>query len=390
VGRVIFNQIVPEAIGFQNELMKKAQLRELVSRIYREIGPERTVEFVDEMKNLGFRYATQSGISISVADIRVPAGKPELMAEADARIDDMEEQYQMGLVTENERYQAAINIWTDTTNKIQDALQGSLDPEGPLQMMSLSGAKGNIAQIRQMAGIRGLMTDPSGRIIDLPIRSSFREGLSVLEYFISTHGARKGLADTALRTADSGYLTRRMIDVAQDLIVLMDDCVGPDEAIPGVWLRERAEAGILASLRERITGRWAASAVADPATGEIIVPANDEITEALAERIMDANVEQIQVRSPLTCQARRGICALCYGRSLATGNLVAQGVAVGIIAAQSIGEPVSTPVVWRPASTSRRVCRVSRRSSRLACPRGRRPCRRSTVWCWSSATPTAA
>ena len=339
VGRVIFNQIVPEAVGFQNELMKKAQLRELVSRIYREIGPERTVQFVDEMKNLGFRYATQSGISISVADIRVPAGKPELMAEADARIDDMEEQYQMGLVTENERYQAAINIWTDTTNKIQDALQGSLDPEGPLQMMSLSGAKGNIAQIRQMAGIRGLMTDPSGRIIDLPIRSSFREGLSVLEYFISTHGARKGLADTALRTADSGYLTRRMIDVAQDLIVLMDDCVGPDEAIPGVWLRERAEAGILASLRERITGRWAASAIADPATGEIIVPANDEITEALAELIMAANVEQIQVRSPLTCQARRGICALCYGRSLATGNLVAQGVAVGIIAAQSIGEP---------------------------------------------------
>ena len=182
VGRVIFNQIVPDEMGFQNQLMKKAQLRELVSRIYRELGPEPTVDFVDAMKDMGFRYATQSGISISVADIRVPGNKPELMAEADRRIDDMEEQYQMGLVTENERYQAAINIWTDTTNRIQDALQTTLDPEGPLQMMSISGAKGNIAQIRQMAGIRGLMTDPSGRIIDLPIRSSFREGLSVLEY----------------------------------------------------------------------------------------------------------------------------------------------------------------------------------------------------------------
>ncbi len=339
VGRVIFNQIVPTEMGFQNQLMKKAQLRELVSRIYREMGSEPTVEFVDAMKDMGFRYATQSGISISVADIRVPGNKPELMAEADRRIDDMEEQYQMGLVTENERYQAAINIWTDTTNRIQDALQLSLDPEGPLQMMSISGAKGNIAQIRQMAGIRGLMTDPSGRIIDLPIRSSFREGLSVLEYFISTHGARKGLADTALRTADSGYLTRRMIDVAQDLIVLTDDCTPADEAIRGIWLRERAEAGILASLRERITGRWAASPVADPATGEIFVEANQEITEAIADRILEANVEQVHVRSPLTCQARRGICALCYGRSLATGNLVSQGVAVGIIAAQSIGEP---------------------------------------------------
>ena len=339
VGRVIFNQIVPVEIGFQNQLMKKAQLRELVSRIYRELGSEPTVEFVDAMKDMGFRYATQSGISISVADIRVPGNKPELMAEADRRIDDMEEQYQMGLVTENERYQAAINIWTDTTNRIQDALQTTLDPEGPLQMMSISGAKGNIAQIRQMAGIRGLMTDPSGRIIDLPIRSSFREGLSVLEYFISTHGARKGLADTALRTADSGYLTRRMIDVAQDLIVLTDDCTPADEAIRGIWLRERAEAGILASLRERITGRWAASPVADPATGEILVEANHEITEAIADRILEANVEQVHVRSPLTCQARRGICALCYGRSLATGNLVSQGVAVGIIAAQSIGEP---------------------------------------------------
>ena len=338
-GRVLFNEIVPAELGFQNRLMNKRALRELVSQIHTELGPEATVEFVDRMKDLGFRYATQSGISIAVSDIRVPDEKPALMAEADRRIDDMEDQFQMGLVTEGERYTAAINIWTETTARIQEALERSLDPTGPLSMMSTSGAKGNIAQIRQMAGIRGLMTDPSGRIIDLPIRSSFREGLSVLEYFISTHGARKGLADTALRTADSGYLTRRMIDVAQDLIVLMDDCTEPGMAITGIWLRERAEAGILASLTERIAGRWAASPIADPKTGEILVEANDEITDELARRVIEAGVEQVHVRSPLTCQAHRGVCQRCYGRSLATGRLVAEGVAVGIIAAQSIGEP---------------------------------------------------
>ncbi|MEZ4553657.1 MAG: DNA-directed RNA polymerase subunit beta' [Dehalococcoidia bacterium] len=339
IGRVLFNEIVPAGIGFQNALMNKKALRELVSHIHTTFGPEATVEFVDAMKDIGFRYATQSGISIAVDDIRVPPTKPQLMAEADQRVDDMEEQYQLGLVTENEKYQAAIDIWTHTTNRIQEALEQSLDPEGPLSMMSTSGAKGNIAQIRQMAGMRGLMTDPSGRIIDLPIRSSFREGLSVLEYFISTHGARKGLADTALRTADSGYLTRRMIDVAQDLIVLVEDCTTPGEPIPGVWLRERAEAGILASLEERITGRWAASPVADPQTGEIIVEANHEIREEAARLILESEVEQVHVRSPLTCQAKRGVCAMCYGRSLATGQLVERGVAVGIIAAQSIGEP---------------------------------------------------
>jgi DNA-directed RNA polymerase subunit beta' len=339
VGRVLFNEIVPPELGFQNRLMNKRALRELVSQIHAQLGPDATVDFVDRMKDLGFRYATQSGISIAVADIRVPDEKPALMAEADRRVDDMEDQYQMGLVTENERYNAAINIWTDTTNRIQEALERSLDPVGPLAMMSTSGAKGNIAQIRQMAGIRGLMTDPSGRIIDLPIRSSFREGLSVLEYFISTHGARKGLADTALRTADSGYLTRRMIDVAQDLIVLSDDCAEPGAPLPGIWLRERAEAGILASLLERISGRWAASPIAHPATGEILVEANAEITDEAARLAIEAGVEQVHVRSPLTCQARRGVCQRCYGRSLATGQLVEPGVAVGIIAAQSIGEP---------------------------------------------------
>ena len=233
-------------------------LRALVSRVHQDLGAEHTVEFVDAIKDLGFRYATQSGISIAVSDIVVPPGKAKLMAEADQRVDALEDDYQMGLMTENERYMAAIDIWQGATDSISVALEESLDPLGPLALMSRSGAKGNIAQIRQMGGMRGLMSDPTGRIIDLPIRSSFREGLSVLEYFISTHGARKGLADTALRTADSGYLTRRMIDVAQDVIVLEADCA-EGAPPPGIWLREHAETGILASLEERLTGRWAAS-----------------------------------------------------------------------------------------------------------------------------------
>jgi DNA-directed RNA polymerase subunit beta' len=339
VGRVLFNEVVPAELGYQNDLMDKKTLRALVSRIHTELSQEATVEFVDLIKDLGFRYATQSGISISSSDITTPPDKPELLAHAETRIDEIDDQFQMGLVTEHERYQAAINVWTETTDEITKALQRALDPSGSLAMMSNSGAKGNMAQIRQMGGMRGLMTDPSGRIIDLPIRSSFRDGLSVLEYFISTHGARKGLADTALRTADSGYLTRRMIDVAQDLIVRDADCVAGSDDVPGVWLRERAEAGILAKLEERISGRWAASPVVHPETGEVLVDRNQGITVADAAAIVAAGVEQVHVRSPLTCFSRRGICQLCYGRSLATGELVEMGVAVGIIAAQSIGEP---------------------------------------------------
>ena len=339
VGRVLFNDIVPEGIGYQNDLMDKKALKTLVSYVYEELGTERTVEFVDAIKDLGFRYATQSGISIAVSDISVPGSKAELMAAADAKVDALENNYQLGLVTENERYTAAIDIWQGATDEIQGALEEAMDPLGPLAMMANSGAKGNIAQIRQMGGMRGLMSDPTGRIIDLPIRSSFREGLSVLEYFISTHGARKGLADTALRTADSGYLTRRMIDVAQDVIVLDEDCTEDGEQPTGTWLRERAEQGLLASLEERLVGRWTASPVAHPETGEVLAEANQELDDELARRIIEAEVEQVQVRSPLTCQSKRGVCRPCYGRSLATGELVELGVAIGIIAAQSIGEP---------------------------------------------------
>ena len=339
IGRVLFNEVVPEQLTFQNHTMDKRALRELVTDVHRECGADETVHFVDAVKDIGFRYATQSGLTIAISDITVPKVKPKLMAEADRRIDEMEEQYQMGLVTDDEKYQAAINIWTETTNEMQDALHDSLEPTGSLAMMSNSGAKGNIAQIRQMGAIRGLMSDPTGRIIDLPIRSSFREGLSVLEYFISTHGARKGLADTALRTADSGYLTRRMIDVAQDVVVQPGSCVEDGAPIPGMHLRTRAEAGLLASLEERLNGRWAAESVAHPETGEVLVGADEEITSEIAHAIVESGLEEVRVRSALTCETKRGICQLCYGRSLATGQLVEEGVAIGIIAAQSIGEP---------------------------------------------------
>ena len=339
VGRVLFNDVVPEGIGFRNELMDKRALRALVSRVHQELGSERTVEFVDAIKDLGFRYATQSGISIALSDIAVPSGKGALMEAADERVDALEGDYQMGLMTENERYKAAIDIWQGATDEIQNQLRESLDPLGPLALMADSGAKGNIAQIRQMGGMRGLMSESDGRIIDLPVRSSFREGLSVLEYFISTHGARKGLADTALRTASSGYMTRRMIDVAQDVIALEEDCTPEGDPIPGIQLREHAEAGILASLVERMTGRWTAAPLADPETGELLAGANEEIGEGVARRFAEAGGERAHLRSPLTCQSRRGICQRCYGSSPATGELVQPGVAIGIIAAQSIGEP---------------------------------------------------
>ena len=339
IGRVLFNEIVPDELGFLNATMDKKKLRELVSRTYREMSPEATVTLVDAIKDIGFKYATRSGTTIALSDIFTPAAKVAMLADADAQIADMEDQFQMGLVTDDEKYQHAIRVWTDTTQRMQDALYASLPPESPLAMMTNSGAKGNITQIRQMGAMRGLMSDPTGRIIPLPIRSSFRDGLSVLEYFISTHGARKGLADTALRTADSGYLTRRMIDVAQDTIVLPGSCVEPGEAIPGIWIHHRPGDVLLASLLERLIGRWAAGPIADPKTGEVIVEGNEEITEPIAHRIIDAGIEEAFVRSPLACRIRRGICQHCYGRSLATGKLVDEGVAIGIIAAQSIGEP---------------------------------------------------
>ena len=334
-GRILFNDVLPEEMGFHNEIMDRKALKNVVASCHHLLGDETTAKVVDDIKRIGFHYATKSGVTISMNDLRVPPEKAQLIEDAERRVSETEDQYEMGLITDQERYDASITIWTETTDRVQQAIEDQLDEYGSIAMMTSSGAKGNISQIRQMAGMRGLMTDPSGRIIDLPIRSSFREGLSVLEYFISTHGARKGLADTALRTADSGYLTRRLIDVSQDVIVEEEDC----GTTTGIWLARLDEEVALQSFRDRIVGRWAASDIIDPKTNEVVVLRGEELDERIAERIDALNIERVHVRSALVCQVKRGICRLCYGRSPATGRLVEPGAAVGIIAAQSIGEP---------------------------------------------------
>jgi len=275
--------------------------------------------------------------------IEVPQSKPKLLEEAEETVTIIENQFNRGLITEDETYNSVVEVWIETTDRITDAISEILHRYGGIYSMAASGAKGNISQTRQMAGMRGLMTDPSGRIIDFPIKSSLREGLSVLEYFISTHGARKGLADTALRTSDSGYLTRRLIDVAQDVITRQEDC-GTTE---GIWVSEPQEKGLLPSLTERIVGRLAASKLVNPHTGETIVDQNQEIDEQKANEIIAAGITKVHVRSPLSCQSRQGTCQLCYGRDLARRHLVAPNTAVGIIAAQSIGEP-GTQLILAP------------------------------------------
>jgi len=335
VGRILFNEVLPPEFRFHNQVMDKAALKRLVLDCYRALGNIPTVTMLDDLKKIGFEYATKSGTTIAAKDIEVPRDKAKLLEEGDEKIAVIESQFNRGLITDDERYSSAIQVWTETTDKITETISQSLDRYGGVYMMATSGAKGNISQIRQMAGIRGLMTDPSGRIIEYPIKASFREGLSVMEYFISTHGARKGLADTALRTSDAGYLTRRLIDVAQDLIIFEDDC-GTEE---GIWLFDKAEKGLLAPLDERLVGRLAAADVVDPGTGEIIIRVNEEIDEEKAKQITGAGITQVYVRSPLSCHSRRGICKYCYGRDLARRGLVEIGTAVGIVAAQSIGEP---------------------------------------------------
>ncbi|MHB1006544.1 MAG: DNA-directed RNA polymerase subunit beta' [Chloroflexota bacterium] len=335
IGRIIFNDILPDGMRFRNGTMDRKALRGIVGECYRLYGTAKTATLVDDIKSLGFQFATKSGITIAIGDIAIPTDRDQLLADADQRIEDIAKQFRRGLITEDERYLQAIDVWTETRDRVTDAVKRSMDPFGSIYMMTTSGAKGNIQQLTQMAGMRGLMAAPNGRIIDLPIRSSFREGLTVLEYFISTHGARKGLADTAIRTADSGYLTRRLIDVAQDVIVTEEDCGDAT----GTYYEERGDRGVVVPLRDRILGRFAAQPVINPTTGEIIMDANEEINEERVKEIEAAGMPGVWARSPLSCQTRRGICRQCYGRSLARGRLVDIGEAVGIIAAQSIGEP---------------------------------------------------
>ncbi len=336
VGRLVFNQAIPDELGYYNYTVGKKELGKIVAKCFQVMGPSQTAKMLDEIKRQGFDYSTRAGITISVADIKVPQEKKAILKAADEQVEQTHQQYRRGLITDDERYKLVIEIWNQTTEDVKDALLASMDKFNPVYMMATSGARGNIQQIRQLAGMRGLMADPTGKTIELPIKSNFREGLSVLEYFISTHGARKGLADTALRTADSGYLTRRLVDVAQDVIVREDDC-GTNVGIIAEEIKDGGES--IEPLIERLIGRYTMEDVIHPETGEVIVAANQEILEQDAESMIAAGIKQVHIRSVLTCRSRYGVCRRCYGRNLATGNRVEIGEAVGIIAAQSIGEP---------------------------------------------------
>lgn len=336
VGRIIFNDILPEKLRYRNYAFDKKALSALARQSYRRFGNSRTAELLDKIKTLGFKFSTRSGITISVSDVQVPPKKKEILKKAEEEVNRIDEHYRRGAITERERYQKVINIWTQAKEDVTQALLENMDPFNSIFMMSDSGARGNISQITQLAGMRGLMADPSGRIIDLPIKANFREGLDVLEYFISTHGARKGLADTALRTADSGYLTRRLVDVSQDVIVREHDC-GTEEGITVEAIVEGNEE--IETLDERCVGRISVEDIIDPKTREVLIPRNTEIDEDNINIIHDAGIKKVKIRSTLTCHSRFGVCRLCYGRNLATGQLVDIGEAVGIIAAQSIGEP---------------------------------------------------
>ncbi len=353
VGCVLLREIVPEEIPFEliNHEMKKDKLAALIDYSYRHAGEKKTVILADRLKDLGYRYATLAGVSICIDDMLIPSNKERLLAEANEEIQVIRDQYTEGLITDGERYNKVIDIWAQVTENIADEMLKELgtrkimDKDGkestvesfnPIFMMADSGARGSAQQIRQLAGMRGLMAKPSGEIIETPITANFREGLTALQYFISTHGARKGLADTALKTANSGYLTRRLVDVAQDVVITEPDC----GTLDGISVSSLVEGGeIIEPMGERILGRVALEDIKDPFTGEVIVKANQEIDENACEKIVDAGIEKVKIRSVLTCKSKRGVCVLCYGRDLARGSLVSIGEAIGIVAAQSIGEP---------------------------------------------------
>jgi DNA-directed RNA polymerase subunit beta' len=366
VGRVLFNNALPAEFPFVNGLLKKKGLGLLVQYGYRRFGLEKTVMMLDGLKTLGFLSATQSGLSIGIDDLIIPSVKVDLVNAAKEDVIKVEQQYQDGAITNGERYNKVIAIWSEVTERIADAMfseMEDLDHAGrnfnPVYVMADSGARGSKQQIRQLAGMRGLMAKPSGEIIETPITSNFREGLTVLQYFISTHGARKGLADTALKTADSGYLTRRLVDVAQDVIISEDDC----GTLDGIDAKAIVESGeIIEPLRDRIVGRTTLELIADPFTNVPIIAASEEITDELSSVIQESGIERVRIRSVLTCASRRGVCAKCYGRDLSTGNLVERGLAVGVIAAQSIGEP-GTQLTMRTFHIGGTASRVSAQST---------------------------
>ncbi len=375
-GRVIFNRVIPQGIEYVNELLTKRRMEEIIAEVYKVHGNYQTAIFLDKLKALGFYYAMKSGVTVGIDDVRIPEEKPMLLEEATKKVTTIQNQYEKGVITDGERYNKIIDIWTHTTSDIADKLFTHLEKDrggfNPIYMMADSGARGSKEQIRQLAGMRGLMAKPQkkmtgqmGEIIEDPITANFREGLSVLEYFISTHGARKGLADTALKTADAGYLTRRLVDVAQDVIITEIDC----NTILGINIGDLKEGEeIIEPLRDRILGRVAAEDVFDPETQDVIVEAGTLIAEEMADKISDSGIENVRIRSVLTCEAKRGVCAYCYGRNLATGKLVEIGEAVGVMAAQSIGEPGTqlTLRTFHIGGTASRIAAQSQVSAKQA------------------------
>ncbi len=349
LGKLIFNESIPQNLGFvdrtlpENEfkleidfLVSKKNLGNIIDKCYTLYGPSETSKMLDNIKAKGYHFSTIGAVTVAVSDMEVPEIKKELLADADNTIEKIEKMYRRGFISEEERYEKVIDKWTKTTEEVADALMDSLDKFNPINMMADSGARGSKSQIKQLAGMRGLMASPSGKIIELPIRASFREGLEVLEYFISTHGARKGNADTALKTADSGYLTRRLVDVSQDVIVRQEDC-GTKEGYEVSEIKEGNE--VIEPLSERLSGRYSAQDIVHPETGEVLVKCDEYMNAAMAEKVEKAGVKKVKIRSVFTCNAKIGVCAKCYGMNMATAQKIDIGEAVGIIAAQSIGEP---------------------------------------------------
>jgi DNA-directed RNA polymerase subunit beta' len=337
VGRLIFNEILPEGMDYVDTEIDKKMMQRLVTDCHAQLGSDKTIKLLDDLKSIGFRYSTSSGTTISMTDMDIPGKRDEIVSKTEDEVKKLNRFYHRGQITQAERKQQVLELWTSASEQVAEAIMEKIDKFNPIFMMTDSGARGSKRQITQLSGMRGLMSDPFGNLIeDLPIKSNFHEGLNVLEYFISTHGARKGLADTALRTADAGYLTRRLVDVAQDVIVRGDDC----GTVQGLYVGQIDEGGeLIEEIKDRIAGRYSIEDIYLPGQDEPIVRANEEITNVAAAAIQDAGVKRVGIRSPLTCELRYGICARCYGRDLARNKLVESGTAVGIIAAQSIGEP---------------------------------------------------
>ena len=349
VGRIIYNKGIPQDLGFVDRKNKKnkfepeinfsvakKQLKQIIDKCIYTHGLDRTAELLDYIKSTGYKYCTTAGMTVSIDDVKVPEEKKRLLQEGEKQVENIEKQYARGLITENERYNNVINIWEKTTDEVADSMQKNFDDLNPIFMMSKSGARGNISQLRQVAGMRGLMASTTGKTVEIPIKSSFREGLDSLEYFISAHGARKGLSDTALRTADSGYLTRRLVDVSQDIIIREDDC-GTNEGLEVYTIKDGNQ--VIEKLQERLIGRYPLNDIKNPKTGELICDTNTMISEKMADEIVDLGIEKVKVRSPLNCKTKHGICTKCYGMSMATRERVNIGESIGTIAAQSIGEP---------------------------------------------------